>query len=104
MIFFSRTDDGEIDPWSWHGGENIRAPHVTDAQHTTDTHAAPAVTEKHIMTLFKEVHYKGDMLRWPYGCGGQSFESYLAPQIARCLLYTSPSPRDIGPSRMPSSA
>ena len=70
MIFFSRTDDGEIDPWSWHGGENIRAPHVTDAQHTTDTHAAPAVTEKHIMTLFKEVHYKGDMLRWPYGCGG----------------------------------
>lgn len=83
MIFFSRTDDGEIDPWSWHGGENIRAPHVTDAQHTTDTHAAPAVTEKHIMTLFKEVHYKGDMLRWPYGCGGQSFESYLAPQIAR---------------------
>ena len=25
-------------------------------------------------------------------------------QVDNCLLYTSPSPRDIGPSRMPSSA
>ena len=32
---------------------------------------------------FQEVHYKGEMLRWPHGCGGQSLASYLAPQIAR---------------------
>lgn len=72
MIFFTRTDDGEIDPRSWHGGERLR-----DATHPD------AVTEKHILTLFKEVHYKDDLLPWPYGCAGQSFESYIAPQIAQ---------------------
>jgi hypothetical protein len=71
MIFFSRTGNGEIDPRSWHGGERLR-----DATHPA------AVTEKHIMTLFKEVHYKDHMLPWPYGCGDQSFENYIAPQIA----------------------
>jgi hypothetical protein len=72
MIFFSRTDDGEIDSRSWHGGERLRDG------------AKPSVaTEKHIMTLFKEVSYKDHMLPWPHGCGDQSFESYLAPQIAQ---------------------
>ena len=73
MIFFSRTADGEIDSRSWHGGERLR-----DA-----TQPAVARTEKHIMTLFKEVHYEDHMLPWPYGCGDQSFESYIAPQIAQ---------------------
>ena len=72
MIFFSRTDDGEIDLRSWHGGERLR-----------DATQPAVVTEKHIMTLFKEVHYKDHMLPWPYGCGDQSFESYIAPQIAQ---------------------
>lgn len=65
------TDDGEIDPLSWHGGERIR-----DSSDET-------ATEKHIMTLFKEVHYSDHMLPWPFGCGDQSFESYLAPQVAK---------------------
>eukprot|EP00966_Prymnesium_polylepis_P221546 5125419-Prymnesium_polylepis.2 len=72
MIFFSRTDDGDIDSRSWHGGERLR-----------DASQPAMATEKHIMTLFKEVHYKDHMLPWPYGCGDQSFESYIAPQIAQ---------------------
>ena len=33
-----------------------------------------------------------------------SFEEFLSDVIKHCLLYTSPSPRDISRSRMPSSA
>ena len=35
---------------------------------------------------------------------GTGVDSWPATQIVLCLLYTSPSPRDITPSRMPSSA
>ena len=35
---------------------------------------------------------------------GESVMDALAPQPGDCLLYTSPSPRDISGSRMPSSA
>ena len=48
------------------------------------------------------------------GCGKGEYSVYLAPQypeknfigvdIKGCLLYTSPSPRDLSTSRMPSSA
>ena len=31
-------------------------------------------------------------------------EIHLAGELGACLLYTSPSPRDVGISRMPSSA
>ena len=91
LIFFSRTADGEIDPRSWHGGERLRPlPSRTSSEavpvHAREAHgeAAPsasAVTEKRILTLFKEVDY-ANTLRWPAGCGSQTFESYLAPQIA----------------------
>ena len=40
-------------------------------------------------------------------CESESFKSYdyfLLASYASCLLYTSPSPRDSGESRMPSSA
>ena len=33
-----------------------------------------------------------------------SFSTYLRPFLSGCLLYTSPSPRDVEESRMPSSA
>ena len=47
-----------------------------------------------------------------YGFAGRCFHTYLANLaegmsiygIATCLLYTSPSPRDVEESRMPSSA
>ena len=34
----------------------------------------------------------------------RQFKSVLAAELATCLLYTSPSPRDLSTSRMPSSA
>ena len=86
LIFFSRTADGEIDPRSWHGGERLRPPpsRTSKAAPVHAWEAAPnasAVTEKRILTLFKEVDY-AHTLRWPAGCGSQTFENYLAPQIA----------------------
>ena len=36
--------------------------------------------------------------------GGQDATRRAVEQISRCLLYTSPSPRDLSTSRMPSSA
>ena len=35
---------------------------------------------------------------------GMDDENFEGPMIAVCLLYTSPSPRDLSTSRMPSSA
>ena len=36
--------------------------------------------------------------------GMHAIRGYLTPDAAACLLYTSPSPRDLSTSRMPSSA
>ena len=55
---------------------------------------------------------RGAVLPFPYGTGaGYLFSSSLLEWVAhpprhlgRCLLYTSPSPRDLSTSRMPSSA
>lgn len=69
-IFFSRDDNGEIDPRSWHGGERLR------------NNGGNSATDKHILTLFKEVHY-GKLHSETYDT---SFEEYLAPQIAEQRL------------------
>ena len=34
----------------------------------------------------------------------QAFHAWAQTRVRRCLLYTSPSPRDLSTSRMPSSA
>ena len=39
--------------------------------------------------------------RWHFHIRGRKFEDW---QLLDCLLYTSPSPRDLSTSRMPSSA
>jgi hypothetical protein len=72
-IFFSRTSDGAIDQYSWHGGERLRGEG----------------TGKHILTLFKEVHYGagGPEAADPNDGGGGSLEAYLAPQIAEQRRY-----------------
>jgi len=75
-IFFSRSSDGVIDPYSWHGGERLRG--------------AGTPTEKHILTLFKEVHYgPGGPERDPSDISKAdgSFEAFLAPQIAEQRRY-----------------
>ena len=35
---------------------------------------------------------------------GEQFDKVVVGKVITCLLYTSPSPRDLGGSRMPSSA
>ena len=75
----------------------------------------PYLNDKHI--LFTFLHLAGNpdlacMLR-DTGVTGLAYETLvasdgslplLAPMSEICLLYTSPSPRDTNPSRMPSSA
>jgi hypothetical protein len=66
-VFFTRNSKGEIDPRSWHGGERLSG--------SPDDHES---TDKHILTLFKEVHYGQ-----PHPVVFEtSLEGYLAPQIA----------------------
>jgi hypothetical protein len=67
-IFFSRMDNGQIDPRSWHGGERLCPELFVDGE---------TAIEKRILTLFKEVHY-GKSHPGEYET---TFESYLAPQI-----------------------
>ena len=46
-----------------------------------------------------------DVTKWPmYVRARQGGMGYLPQQSSVCLLYTSPSPRDLSTSRMPSSA
>ena len=54
-----------------------------------------------------EVNYQralGDNNRLELGLGWRSANSFNAIRLTGCLLYTSPSPRDLSTSRMPSSA
>lgn len=77
LLFFSRMDNGEIDPRSWHGGERL-VPVVA----STPT---PAVVEKKIVTFFKEVSY-GTTPEHPLSFGdadnNMTFENYLSPQVS----------------------
>ena len=69
--------------------ENIHAPHMVNV----------LKPQKYILTFFEE-----DIEN---GCCGMAelwFNSEAEYQEAICLLYTSPSPRDLARSRMPSSA
>ena len=49
---------------------------------------------------------KGELLTvlGPSGCGKTTLLNITAGFLRPCLLYTSPSPRDLSTSRMPSSA
>tara|TARA_B110001452_G_scaffold265483_1_gene270220 strand:- start:361 stop:1413 length:1053 start_codon:yes stop_codon:yes gene_type:complete len=84
-IFFSRGSDGAIDPQSWHGGERLRdAPHAGGGGGGGGEGGA---TEKHILTLFKEVHYGADGPAWDAASSTDSFEAHLAPQVAQQRSY-----------------
>jgi hypothetical protein len=47
--FFSRMDNGEIDPRSWHGGERLCLLLSVDGE---------TAIEKRLYSPFKEVHYR----------------------------------------------
>ena len=56
-----------------------------------------------------EKQRKKKLIECPFCGSSKVFKSVMAPNIASksnsiCLLYTSPSPRDLSTSRMPSSA
>ena len=70
---------------------------------------------KHYPVLLKEIisiispQYGGTFIDCTFGQGGYSkeilkFNNTKVIAIDSCLLYTSPSPRDLSTSRMPSSA
>eukprot|EP00978_Attheya_sp_CCMP212_P042001 scaffold248791_cov44-Attheya_sp.AAC.1 len=86
LLFFSRMDDGEIDPRSWHGGERLipvpSTPSSSSSTLATSTSTTPAVVEKKIVTLFKEVSY-GTTPEHPISFfGDDTFEKYLSSQVS----------------------
>lgn len=66
LVFFSRDEYGREDPRTWHAGERILPG------------SDGSVTEKRILTLFKEVDYEGRLPRED----ASTFEAFLEPQIA----------------------
>ena len=81
LLFFSRMDDGSIDPRSWHGGERL-VPLESTATTTATTADTATVIGKKIMTLFKEVSY-GTTPDHPLSFDGNDyFEKYLSHQVA----------------------
>lgn len=76
LIFFSRMDDGQIDPRSWHGGERLLPAELESGTPSS------AVVEKKIVTLFKEVSYGTTPEHPPSFVGRDAFEKYLATQVS----------------------
>ena len=75
------------------------------------TDRIPAITDLHASIRLDREHLHIDRMRADLGGGSLSVNglaSFLEPKNPRlsvdCLLYTSPSPRDLSTSRMPSSA
>ena len=66
---------------------------------TWGTRVRPIAGEAHWQLGKAETH--GGCLKYMYTKTAEEFPSYT---VKDCLLYTSPSPRDLSTSRMPSSA
>ena len=88
-ISISILPDGAI-PVDVMGGENNNCPLATQDEELNAENRQIAV---------EEADYR-EALRAEYVCGNCSAYN----QTDDCLLYTSPSPRDLSTSRMPSSA
>ena len=57
-----------------------------------------------MMGTYKDNKKNGDWIFWHQNSFKHSEGRYLQDEFQGCLLYTSPSPRDLAVSRMPSSA
>jgi hypothetical protein len=74
LVFFSRDSNGEEDPGAWHAGERLN-------DRSSESSESPVVTEKRILTLFKQVAYADtDFDDRPSRVEG-TFEAFLSPQI-----------------------
>ena len=65
------------------------------------------MSEEEVLKIIKEVYEKFDLVLDPHsaiGYGAFDKVNISGQNIVFCLLYTSPSPRDLSTSRMPSSA
>ena len=64
--------------------------------------------DKKIYEQAGQILRAGGLVAFPtetvYGLGADALDAKASAKIYACLLYTSPSPRDISGSRMPSSA
>ena len=57
-----------------------------------------------IMPTLGETVDEGKVIKWLKNVGDEIKEGDILCEVETCLLYTSPSPRDMRRSRMPSSA
>jgi hypothetical protein len=74
LVFFSRDSNGEEDPGAWHAGERLY-------DRSSESTASLVVTEKRILTLFKQVDYADtDNYNQPSRVES-TFEAFLSPQI-----------------------
>jgi hypothetical protein len=76
LVFFSRDSNGEEDPGAWHAGERLY-------DRSSESSESPVVTEKRILTLFKQVDYADtDCDDQPSRVESEgTFEAFLSPQI-----------------------
>ena len=68
--------------------------------------SSPVLSHKKLNTLLKSKRFKSQEFRLVFS-KSEALESALinlGDKVKSCLLYTSPSPRDLSTSRMPSSA
>ena len=85
---------------SWEQGENITVPiQSTNAFHLSDSGNRVLVNSSNANTMIHRI-YRIDT----DGALVEEFSQQVNENVTRCLLYTSPSPRDQRGSRMPSSA
>ena len=80
----------------------MRTPHVAPAAAYECSERAPVT---HTILISDERDEQGSATTWTFPMGlPQSMGLAVVSLVDTCLLYTSPSPRDLSTSRMPSSA
>jgi hypothetical protein len=77
LVFFSRKSNGEEDPAAWHAGERLYDGNKSESSESL------VVTEKRILTLFKQVDYTDTDYYDPPPSRVESttLEAFLSPQI-----------------------
>ena len=90
------------------GGDVVRAPQVMHGKTSTVTHSNEGVfaglDPKLTVTRYHSLIVDRESIPDALEITAQSEDGIVMGLRHRCLLYTSPSPRDLSTSRMPSSA
>ena len=83
-------------------GKNLKAPKGANIIEEKGLHVSPGLFDLHANFRDPGFEWKEDMKTGMLAAAKGGFTGVLS--MPSCLLYTSPSPRDISGSRMPSSA